>query len=338
MQHNTTQQVAKECGYDVVEMNASDNRTQKSLKQTITSTLGSRSVLSMMKKGQQKEKDIVIIMDEVGGLDRGGTTEIIAMLKQARTPLICLCNDKYHQKLKSLSNHLMDMPFSRPQKQSVATNLRKKLRECEGVDIHEQALIHVVEAAGNDLRATLNNLQMWARTSNQLTYDMVIAAQGTASKDTDMSPFAAAQQLFFSNLTIPKMESLYYGNDLLGLYETLHHLNHSFLPQSISTTPTASCRRTTYTVAGTWASIVSKRLPRCRGRSPSATQWTRWCGERTNGVSGPPLPSTPQSTPHAPWVAARCRATCRLGRDNTFPHSLGMHLHHFLTTKHPPPS
>jgi DNA polymerase III delta prime subunit len=46
----------------------------------------------------------VVIMDEVDGMsasDRGGTQELIKMIKTSKIPIICICNDRYSQKVKS---------------------------------------------------------------------------------------------------------------------------------------------------------------------------------------------------------------------------------------------
>ena len=55
-----------------------------------------------------------LIMDEVDGMsagDRGGVADLIQTLKGAKLPIICICNDKYNQKLKSLRNHCLELDF-----------------------------------------------------------------------------------------------------------------------------------------------------------------------------------------------------------------------------------
>ena len=212
--------VSKECGFDVIEYNASDHRSRKTIRECVTVSVGNRSIVSMMgnKQDKKSEKDVLLLMDEIGGLDRGGTTELITLIKRAQTPIILICNDKYSQKLKSLISHCKDMTFSRPAKHIVAGYLKKLLREREGVDLHEQALIETVESGGNDLRCILNNLQMWCKTKNKITYDEMRDNQKTANKDTDLSPFQSAQRLFRNNLDWSDTQSLYFNNNLLGLY------------------------------------------------------------------------------------------------------------------------
>jgi hypothetical protein len=38
--------------------------------------------------------------------DRGGVADLIQTIKVSRLPIICICNDKYSQKLRSLRNHV----------------------------------------------------------------------------------------------------------------------------------------------------------------------------------------------------------------------------------------
>jgi replication factor C subunit 1 len=44
-----------------------------------------------------RNKRTLVIMDEVdgmGGGDRGGNQELIALIKKTRVPVICICNDR----------------------------------------------------------------------------------------------------------------------------------------------------------------------------------------------------------------------------------------------------
>lgn len=61
-------------------------------------------------------------MDEVDGMsagDRGGIADLIASIKISKIPIICICNDRYSQKLKSLVNYCSDLRFRKPRKQEV---------------------------------------------------------------------------------------------------------------------------------------------------------------------------------------------------------------------------
>jgi len=75
-------------------------------------------------------------MDEVDGMagneDRGGipvsaicselllsikhlsSQELIKLIKTSRIPIICICNDRQHTKIRSLANYCYDLRFQRP--------------------------------------------------------------------------------------------------------------------------------------------------------------------------------------------------------------------------------
>lgn len=60
----------------------------------------------------------LIIMDEVDGMagneDRGGIAEMILKIKSSKVPIICICNDRQHVKIRSLANHCFDLRFNKP--------------------------------------------------------------------------------------------------------------------------------------------------------------------------------------------------------------------------------
>jgi replication factor C subunit 1 len=72
--------------------------------------------------GGKTNRKAVLIMDEVDGMsggDRGGIADLIASIKASHIPIICICNDRYSQKLKSLINYCLPLPFRKPTKQQV---------------------------------------------------------------------------------------------------------------------------------------------------------------------------------------------------------------------------
>ena len=64
-----------------------------------------------------------VLMDEGDGMagneDRGGMQELIALIKNTRIPVICMCNDRSHPKVRSLANYCFDMRFQRPRLEQI---------------------------------------------------------------------------------------------------------------------------------------------------------------------------------------------------------------------------
>jgi replication factor C subunit 1 len=72
-------------------------------------------------------KKSVIIMDEVDGVgagDRGGIQALIQIIKNTRTPIICICNDRMNKKLQSLIGYCYDLKFQRPSKEAIVKRVK----------------------------------------------------------------------------------------------------------------------------------------------------------------------------------------------------------------------
>ena len=66
-------------------------------------------------------------MDEVDGVgagDRGGLGALIQVIKDSKTPIICICNDRMNRKLVSLVNHCLDLKFSKPSKEAIQRRIK----------------------------------------------------------------------------------------------------------------------------------------------------------------------------------------------------------------------
>ncbi|KAL3518671.1 hypothetical protein ACH5RR_021260 [Cinchona calisaya] len=95
--------VGQMLGFKTIEVNASDNRGKADAK--IEKGIGGSTANSI--KELLSDPKTVLIMDEVDGMsagDRGGVVDLIASIKISKIPIICICNDRYSQKLKSLVN------------------------------------------------------------------------------------------------------------------------------------------------------------------------------------------------------------------------------------------
>ena len=189
--------VARACGYEVQEMNASDTRSKRSLKETLAEVVGNRAITFFTKgsgasgtpgAARCTTKQLVI-MDEVDGMssgDRGGNQELIRIIKTTKRPIICICNDRSKASIRSLANSCYDLKFMRPTKTSVAKRLAL-IASREGIPAEINALEHLVDTSGNDIRQTVHMMQMWAnskgRSGAALSYASLRQQEGTSNKD-----------------------------------------------------------------------------------------------------------------------------------------------------------
>jgi replication factor C subunit 1 len=177
-----------------MEFNASDARSKKTLQNVLGELTESHGIYFVDKgsKNVKKTQKRVVIMDEVDGMgagDRSGMAELIQMIKRSKVPIICICNDRQSQKIRSLVPYCMDLRFSRPTKHILA-NRAIRIAELEHLTVERNAAEAIAESCGNDVRQVVNLLQMWAQKkeagsdrSQNLTYRSLKERERTINKD-----------------------------------------------------------------------------------------------------------------------------------------------------------
>ncbi|KAF4044517.1 Replication factor RFC1 C terminal domain [Phytophthora infestans] len=218
--------VARECGFACTELNASDTRSKKMLQTGLKDVLGTQALQFGAASGKSKEKmhlaRRVIIMDEVDGMsggDRGGTAELIQLLKKSKTPIICICNDRQSQKVRSLANHSFDLRMRRPTKVQIG----KRLMEIglnEGLHMEKNAVEEAADRCGNDIRQLLTQMQRWRLTTTKITYADMVNPSSQHNKDESLrlNPFSATQQIFQRELSFDARNEAYFVDyDLMPL-------------------------------------------------------------------------------------------------------------------------
>jgi replication factor C subunit 1 len=181
--------VAVAAGFEVIERNASDERSGSAVRALLETSTQSRHV------GKKR----VLIMDEVDGSDRGGVAEIARLGKAASFPLLCIANERSSPKLKPLLSVAMDVRFSRPSKGVIAKALRQKnpTRSLGELEL-------LVEQSGNDIRACWNALQI--QRVHSTDKDALLRTDKDALLRTDV--FSATGRLFQAKGTLNERSSL----------------------------------------------------------------------------------------------------------------------------------
>ncbi|XP_076868692.1 replication factor C subunit 1 [Brachyhypopomus gauderio] len=194
--------VCEELGYSYVEMNASCTRSKNSLKEVIAESLNNTSIKNFYSGASQTVSDKhVLIMDEVDGMagneDRGGIQEMIGLIKQSKIPIICMCNDRNHQKIRSLANYCFDLRFQRPRVEQIKSAMMS-IAFKEGLKVPPPALNEIILASNQDIRQVLHNLSMWTAKDKVMTYDQAKKDANNARKDMKMGPFDVCRKVFTS--------------------------------------------------------------------------------------------------------------------------------------------
>lgn len=194
--------VCEEIGYSYVEMNASCTRSKNSLKEVVAESLNNTSIENFYKGTSQKvSSKHVLIMDEVDGMagneDRGGIQEMIGLIKSSKVPIICMCNDRNHMKIRSLANHCFDLRFQRPRVEQIKGAMMS-LAYKEGIKIPPPALNEMILASNQDVRQVIHNLSMWSAKNKVMTYDQCKSDAANARKDMKLGPFDVCRKVFAS--------------------------------------------------------------------------------------------------------------------------------------------
>ncbi|KAI8142314.1 replication factor RFC1 C terminal domain-containing protein [Fennellomyces sp. T-0311] len=199
--------VARTYGYEPVELNASDTRSRKILQESINSMMDNRSMTEFYNGNSQESKDsmdlvgarkVVLIMDEVDGMsggDRGGSAHLASLIRKAKIPVICICNDVRSDKVKPLLSVCYDARFKRtPAKQLLSKVMTIAHRE--NLKVEPNAVIQLVESTHNDLRQVINILSTYKLSQDTLNYDQAKQLGKTNDKNVKINLFDMPNALF----------------------------------------------------------------------------------------------------------------------------------------------
>ena len=134
-------------------------------------------------------------MDEVDGMagneDRGGMAEMIKLIKETKIPIICICNDRNHQKMRSLTNYCFDLRFYKPRPDAIKSALTS-IASKEGINIDSQTLDEIIASSNQDIRQSIHYLNMMAAKKTRISSTLTKASM----KDEKLSPFEAIKRVF----------------------------------------------------------------------------------------------------------------------------------------------
>ncbi len=144
--------LARELGWDQIEMNASDDRTARAIDKVAGSASNMRTF-----SGKKR----LVILDEAdnlyGRVDRGGTAAMLKLVKSAKQPTVLIANE-YYDISKPLRDACLGIQFRSIRKSTVALVL-KSICKAEAAGCTPEMIVEIAENAGGDLRSAVNDLQ-----------------------------------------------------------------------------------------------------------------------------------------------------------------------------------
>ncbi|MEM3835738.1 replication factor C large subunit [Pyrobaculum sp.] len=148
--------LAREIGYELIELNASDVRTAERLKEVVGRGLREGSLFGYGGK--------IVLFDEVDGLhvkeDAGGLEAIIEIIENSKVPIVMTANNPYDPRFRPLRDISLVVNLKRLSEEEVVEVLRR-ICTSEGAKCEEEALRSIAKSSLGDLRAAINDLQMY---------------------------------------------------------------------------------------------------------------------------------------------------------------------------------
>ncbi|MCZ7396217.1 MAG: replication factor C large subunit [Candidatus Methanoperedens sp.] len=177
--------LAYDMGWEVLEMNASDQRTAEIIEKVAGSGSQMRTFSGIKR---------LVIMDEAdnihGTADRGGEKAILELIKKTNQPIILIANELYDMST-GLRGACKPIQFSSVMSRSMIPAL-KRIVEAQGIKCGLGVIEKIAENANGDLRSAINDLQAVAQGKTMLELADLI----TGERDSKESIFKVLVKIF----------------------------------------------------------------------------------------------------------------------------------------------
>jgi len=180
----TVYALAHEYGFEVIELNASDERTYEKVERYV------QAAYTMDILGKRRK---LIFLDEADNMEPTGAREIAKLVDRARNPIMMSANH-YWEVPKEIRGRAQIVQYKRLSQRDVIRALIRILH-MEGITIPKELLYDIAKHASGDLRAAINDLQ------TVVTGGVEDADKVLAYRDTEKSVFQALAQVFATDNT-----------------------------------------------------------------------------------------------------------------------------------------
>ncbi len=154
--------VAKQFGYDMIGLNASDVRSKSRINEILMPVLGNVSVLGTP----------IIFVDEVDGIhgrgDYGGASALVDILKEPTVPIVLAANSDVSDKMKSIKKVVKTIQFKKIPPRLLRVYLENILKK-QSAKLSPGSLIKVINKSKGDIRSMINLTQSFVTGFNPQT-------------------------------------------------------------------------------------------------------------------------------------------------------------------------
>lgn len=189
----TAYALADEFDWEIIEMNASDERSAQRVLRMLG---GASSAASFF--GKRK----IILIDEVDGIqgkeDRGGVSAVLKILRSATNPVILTANDEWANPVVQIKGLCKVVKYKRVNYRTLAQYLANIL-EKEGVRYEMDALLELARRESGDVRSALLDIQAVAEKRGVVDKE---AIKIVGFRDREVNIFDVLRRIFKSERVI----------------------------------------------------------------------------------------------------------------------------------------
>lgn len=179
----TAYALANEYHFEVIELNASDERTYEKVSRYI------QAAYTMDIFGRRRK---LIFLDEVDNIEPSGATELAKLISKARNPIIMAAN-RYWQVPQALRSKAELIEYKKLTQRDIMSALWRIVR-AENLEMPPHVIKMIAQRANGDLRAAINDLETVAFSPED-------AEALLAYRDVEKSVFQALGSIFATDST-----------------------------------------------------------------------------------------------------------------------------------------
>ncbi|XP_056018073.1 chromosome transmission fidelity protein 18 homolog [Ostrea edulis] len=195
--------IAKHSGYNVVEMNASDDRSADVFKTKLEAATQMKSVL------ESDPRPNCLVIDEIDGAPQAAINVLLNFVKRSDEagtkkkkkdegillrPIICICNDQYVPALRQLRMQALVINFPQTEPARLAGRL-SEVAKAQSLRTDLNTLLALCDKTENDIRSCINTLQFCFREKKELTM-RAVQTMNVGQKDSNKSLFSMWYEIF----------------------------------------------------------------------------------------------------------------------------------------------
>ncbi|MFX1477837.1 MAG: replication factor C large subunit [Promethearchaeota archaeon] len=150
--------LANDMNMEVIETNASETRTKKTIEKKLKETTKSRGIMDFITGSKEK----LILIDEIDGLygvqDRGAVPTILDLVQNTQFPII-MCSNEYKTNLQPIYNKIRRFEVHPLPKREIMKIVGRILKAENVKKLKEDEIELIIEKNNGDLRGVINDLQ-----------------------------------------------------------------------------------------------------------------------------------------------------------------------------------